>query len=165
MQFGRRVFWPVTTSVAIKKSSTNHVHQTFQMSGSKLDLYENIFSHIVFPIHYASSIVFQVHWFDSWLERKISIFPKSWPQRWGAPLPDYSGQLGRCSMNSITVSGRSEVTLSLTSFVLRELERHLGAWLITISYGKDDSRRWPGKTMGQRKASQELLWRNTDIKA
>ena len=81
MQFGRRAFWPVTTSVAIKKSSTNHVHQTFQMSGSKLDLYENIFSHIVFPIHYASSIVFQVHWFDSWLERKISIFPKSWPQR------------------------------------------------------------------------------------
>ena len=60
-QFGRRVFWPVTTSVAIKKSSTNHVHQTFPMSGSKLDLYENIFSHIVFPIHYASGIVFQVH--------------------------------------------------------------------------------------------------------
>lgn len=80
-QFGRGVFWPVTTSVAIKKSSTNHVHQTFQMSGSKLDIYENIFSHIVFPIHYASCIIFQVHWFDSWLERKIPIFLKSWPQR------------------------------------------------------------------------------------
>lgn len=35
MQFGRWVCGPMTTSVAIKKSSTNHVHQTFQMSGLK----------------------------------------------------------------------------------------------------------------------------------
>lgn len=44
--------------------------------------------------------------------------------------------------NPITVSDRSEKALLLTSFaqwLLRELERQVGVWLITTSYGKDDN--------------------------
>lgn len=102
----RRVFWPVTTSVAIKKSSTNHAPDISYEWLKTRFIWKHFFSHIVFPIHYASGIVFQVHWFDSWLERKSQSFPRVGPKDKVAPSLITQDSWVDVPWNSITVSGK-----------------------------------------------------------
>ena len=68
-QLGRLVFRSVTVSIAIKKSSPNHI-QIFQINGLKgVKIYMKTCFHTLSWTQHMSSPVFQVQWADSWLDR------------------------------------------------------------------------------------------------